>query len=334
MKEKLDQFFNDTLSEEERNEVLDWINSSDTNKREFIQIKNIRALSYINMKGKANDAGFAELSKKLKVRSAKPQRIVMTQVLRYAAALIAGVIISSAIFFASRKNSGSKEQNFEIYCPPGQISQLTLGDGTQIWLNSDSRIKYASNFNSDSREVYLEGEAYFDVAKNKQLPFFVNTHFLNIKVTGTSFNVEADPAETSFSTVLVEGAISIFNGKDKKLAQLHPGEKAEYSEESGSLNLSQINNSSDYTSWREGKLCFVNERLEDIAYRLEKWYNVRFIFVDEVVKDVTFSGTILKYKPLNQILEIIQLTSPIEYSVKINNETQNEIKLYKKSRNM
>ena len=160
------------------------------------------------------------------------------------------------------------------------------------------------------------------------MPFIVNTKTLNIKVLGTSFNVDAYNETPVTKTTLVEGKIELLNKQGSRIAEIKPGQLAEHDPISQKILLHEVD-TRFYSSWKEGKMTFFNETLENIAVKLERWYNVEFVFKDEEIKTERFSGTFLKYKPLDQILEIIKLSSQVNSETKINPEGKNEIILSK-----
>ncbi|HPT32338.1 MAG TPA: DUF4974 domain-containing protein, partial [Prolixibacteraceae bacterium] len=215
----------------------------------------------------------------------------------------------------------------EIIVPKGQISEYVFADGTHVWLNSDSRLRFPVNAGLTNREVNLEGEAYFDVARNEKKPFIVHTGGIDIHVLGTSFNVQSYPDMDQTETTLVEGSLEIHNQNREVLATLNPGEQLTYTRSSQSAALNKVD-TNPYQAWRDGKLIFRDKSLGEIAGNLERWYNVTLVFTDEKIKNYRFTGTILKYKPFDQILQAIRLTTPIRYQIRVLPESSNVVTLY------
>ncbi len=243
--------------------------------------------------------------------------------LKYAAILVVAFV---AGFFANQilSDKNQRVQYAEVEVQYGQTSHLFLFDGTEVWLNSGSKFRYPNKFNRNERNVYLEGEAFFKVAHNKDLPFKVKTGKLEIEDLGTAFNVSAYPGETSQSVVLVEGKVQINNPEGQKLGEMVPGQIAVKTEGASEL---QIQNTDPYfyTSWKDGKVVFNGEKLGDIARKMERWYNVEIRFEKESLKDFKFSGTILRNKPIDQTILAMEQLAPIRFKYQVKTNEKNTI---------
>ncbi len=206
----------------------------------------------------------------------------------------------------------------EISVPLGQMSQVTLFDGTEVWLNSGTTLRYESNFGEISRDVSLNGEAYFRVRPG-DVPFKVRLKDSEVEVFGTSFNVVSFKEEDYSEVTLVEGSVKVNTLNGKKIAQLQPSEQLTLQGDSREGILKKVD-TGFYMSWTEGKIVFEDERLSDVATKLERWYNVEIIFSDQSIGEYRFSGTILKNKPLDQIVKAFTLLLPVrvKYSNNIN----------------
>ena len=228
----------------------------------------------------------------------------------------------------------------EIKAPLGSKSEVKLTDGTEVILNAGSTIKYRSDFNSFNRDLILEGEAYFRVAKNPNLPLIVNAGKLNIKATGTEFNIKAYSEEGIVETTLIEGKVEISQlgdyGKDKTLV-LKPNQKAIYASESDRITLEKIKeieplaikptklisdkllispktDIDQTTAWIKNKLIIRRENLESLCVKLQRKYDVTFVFGDEEIKKLRFTGVLLD-ETFEQVMDVIKLTAPIKYSI-------------------
>lgn len=203
----------------------------------------------------------------------------------------------------------------QIIIPFGQRSQVTLPDGSHIWLNSGSQLSYPPGFSGKTREVYLSGEAFFEVAPDSGKPFFVITRDVKIKVLGTRFNVSAYENEESAQTVLLEGKVNIGrNGFLAKSQEMVPGERAVYHKNTESFTKGQAD-VNYYTSWLFGYLIFENEPTPGIFKKLERYYN-QVIVVEKGLEDITFSGKLDLKEDIADVLESITYSS----SVKITRE--------------
>ncbi|MCG6188603.1 FecR domain-containing protein [Maribellus maritimus] len=299
-------------SPEERKAVLSWIDESAENKEEFTNWKRIWALTE-----KASENEDVAYKNFLKVAEREKQKNRFRKIMAQAAIFIlliglGGVI--SYVYFNSASNQEIYQAKYTVKSPLGQMTELKLPDGSFVLLNSGSKIKYNADFSRGQREIFLEGEAFFDVEKDTEHPFTVKSKVLDIKVYGTSFNIEAYPNEEKFSTTLVEGSISVMDKTGKEIAQLKPGENASYAKDENRLIVQKVN-TGIYTSWREGLVTFRNEKLKDIAKFIERWYNVEIIIRSEELGDERYFGTILKNKPIDQILEVFKLTTVFKYEI-------------------
>jgi ferric-dicitrate binding protein FerR (iron transport regulator) len=202
----------------------------------------------------------------------------------------------------------------------GEKSILYLPDGTKVWLNAESRISYRESFENDSiREVELDGEAFFDVTENKKKPFIVKTSQLQVKVLGTSFNVRSYENQNTIETTLVHGRVMIeLNGGSSDVHSREPillndNEQAIYSTASKKMSLHSVKAESA-TSWRVGKLTFINKPFSEIEEELERWYGVEIRLEDEGSASCRFSTTI-ENEPINKILDLFKTTSGIAYEM-------------------
>ena len=227
----------------------------------------------------------------------------------------------------------------EVISPYGSIARVNLPDGSQVELNAGSRIRYQSNFNKSNRDLSLEGEAYFKVAKNSVLPLNVSIGDLNIKAVGTEFNVKGYRDESVIETTLIEGKVEITqigqNEGENTSVELIPNQKAIFNREASDFTLQNTlekttpeqvasAKSTDkilispkvdidqVKAWTEGKLLIRGENLEEICIKLQRKYDVMFIFNDEETKRFRFSGTLLD-ETLEQVLDAIKLSAPIDY---------------------
>lgn len=243
------------------------------------------------------------------------------------AAIIAVAFIAGNLL----KPSGNLETRYsEIYVPFGQMCQLTLSDGTKIWLNSGTTLRYPEKFAEKSRSVSIDGEAYFQVAKMPDKPFTVNTSEIKVEVLGTSFNLSAYKDDAASSVTLVEGKVAIQNNDYKTIAYLTPGQMATKNKNETTLDIKDVE-TSFYDTWIEGKIYFDDERLDQIAIKLERWFNVEIAFANEQLKSQKFTGTILKNKPVDQIMQALELLSPIRFKHLVNANGKDKITILNKN---
>jgi len=175
------------------------------------------------------------------------------------------------------QEAGSDRYN-EIIVPYGKYFSLKLSDGTHIWINAGSRLIYPSAFGEKSREIFLQGEAYLEVAGANNWPFYVKTSNFNVEVSGTSFSVQADDKKNIFSTLLLEGAVTIYTQKSKnhrsEQYQLTPGNMAVLNVEDNNIVIEQVKYPESLIAWKNGYIIFNDEPLSSVLQRVSKFYNV------------------------------------------------------------
>lgn len=258
----------------------------------------------------------------------RTRRIFTQSLLKYAAVLV--VAFGLGLYFHSLMTKTSEEiQYAEVEVLYGQTSHLFLFDGTEVWLNSGTRLRYPNRFNQDERNVFIEGEAYFKVTPNKNLPFKVKAGDLEVEVLGTSFNVSAYKDETFESVVLVEGKVQINDAEGKKIGDMVPGQVAVKTEGVPGVKLI-VDDPYSYTSWKDGKVTFSGEKLSDIARKIERWYNVEISFENENLKDFKFTGTILRNKPIDQTIMAMEMLAPIRFKYEVKTNEKNRITIINK----
>ncbi len=236
----------------------------------------------------------------------------------------------------------------EITINPGSRTKIQLPDGSQVWINSGSTLTYGNNFKGNTRDVQLEGEAYFEVVKDAEHPFIVHTSGIDIKVLGTSFNVKAYSIDPTIEATLIHGSIEVINKNQPSASKvmLKPHEKLIYSKyaiidtkdqradiksvpDSFSIVIKPLkkemaDNDFVETAWVYNKLVFEDERFEDLALKMERWYNLKISFESERLKNYKISGSFID-ETAEEAINELQLSVPFKYSIK-----NNEVKIMKK----
>lgn len=202
-----------------------------------------------------------------------------------------------------------KEQYNKVEVPRGGEYALVLSDGTKVWLNAESCLRYPVVFVGKQRKVYLEGEAYFEVNKDKEHEFVVTTESVNVTVYGTSFNVKDYSGEDDMAVTLISGSVGVNTMATNEKLMLEPGEQAVLSGSELSKENVDVNR---YIAWREGKIVFVSTPLEEMLHQLSRWYDIKVVFTREDARRILFTGEIVKYEDFNDVLDVIRST----YAVK------------------
>jgi ferric-dicitrate binding protein FerR (iron transport regulator) len=277
----------------------------------------------------------------IEAQIAEKRKPVFLQIMKVAAIVVPFFILGGILSYFILENR-QKPENItytEIRAPYGARTEIILPDGSKVWLNAGSRIKYMNIFNRDNREIQLHGEAYFKVAKNEDLPFDVKTGDLSIQALGTEFNVKSYDDEDIIETTLVEGKISINQGrKHKGPVFLEPHQQAVYMKYDKNLTVKDMKtvkkedkpevltfrkgviyiaekiDPQPIIAWKENRLILKGEELSSLVIKLERKYDVKFIFGSEKLKGFRFSGT-LENETLTQVLDVIKLSAPLGYKL-------------------
>ncbi|MCW3804471.1 FecR family protein [Plebeiibacterium marinum] len=252
-------------------------------------------------------------------------RSLYLKLVQAAAILIVFVLGAGSLFVYERVTAEKPQPTSycEIYAPLGSKSKVVLPDNSIVWLNAGSRLKYSNLFNQVDRNLTLEGEGYFKVAKNKKIPFRVDADHFIVEAVGTEFNVRAYKEDEAIVTSLVEGKVKLEHASEKIADNiyLNPNHKATFYK-----NKSKGNNRprliirpnvdlSPNIAWKNNQLILNKERLEDLSVDLERMYDCKIHFNSEEIKSYMFSGTITDMG-LNEILDVIKLSTPVNYEVK------------------
>lgn len=242
----------------------------------------------------------------------KMPRVKWRRVIASASAVLAAAVILFMCMLWSRPSENAAPEIFEIVAERGQKSSVTLPDGSCIMINSASTISYTSDYNVKERNVFLSGEAYFDVASNADIPFVVHADKVSVTALGTKFNVKAYAEDPYVVTTLVEGGVRTEAGTQYEL--LTRAQEASYNKEADVLLAYDVKDISRAVPWIRNELLFENESLADIAVTLERMYNVTIVFEDEAAKGYSYTG-LIRNNSLQNVLELISSTSPVGYKM-------------------
>jgi len=351
-------FYSGSLTKEEAGELIAWLQEDARNRKYFREMGEIWRISgSLSTHQYDSSKALKSLEKKIRRRDIRPIgtrifRVSYNLINRVAAVLLVLLLTGAGYIFFLHDNTATKAQSkysafIETVAPKGSKSFITLYDGTQIWLNADTKLRYPVDYGNRQRDVYLEGEAYFKVAKNKKVPFIVHTSGVNITALGTAFNVKSYSDENRIETTLEEGRVKIESnqglGKTVQPILLKPGQSAIIQKTTGQvalkekqqdidnanqpqhrkaeqdyipvlIDVTQVSDTRLYTSWKDSKWVFRNEELGDLATKLERRYDVKITFADEGLKKYAFTGT-LKDESLEQVLKVLSLTAPIRFEI-------------------
>ena len=202
----------------------------------------------------------------------------------------------------------------KLSIPKGGEYRIELEDGTKIWMNSESRLRYPVAFFNDTREVYLEGEAYFEVQRDVNRPFIVHSGEQKVTVLGTSFGISCYASEVNDYTTLVSGKVKVDFKRGKQSFVLEPGMQVAYDKKSGIATERKVD-VAEFVAWKNGKYVFKQKCLEDILSTLSRWYDFEVFYQNEDVKEILFSGELRRFDDFNYLLRLIERTSDVKFII-------------------
>lgn len=241
-------------------------------------------------------------------------RRLFLQYMKYAAAVVLGIGVSLSTLYLTNQEILSTVGNYKLVTSKGEKSYLQLPDGTKVWLNSCTTLEYAENYGHSNRSIYLDGEAYFEVAKNKDLPFVVKANGIDVKAIGTAFNVSAYMEDSQLTTTLFNGKVAVQPTLTKQEVLLEPNQVAVYDKSRNKIEVVPYDKKL-FAQWRGGFLSFEMMYLQDITKLLERNYNVVFRYENQGIKKLRFSGSFRNNEDLSEILNVIKTNTGIRYQI-------------------
>lgn len=329
--ENAGRLFSGEMGNEEAEQFIESENSNGHRSEEIEQLQRIWKISGRVNKYKSIDTEKAALKVQKKIHGTKKgnKRSIVFYLERAAAILFLPLLITSLAYYFINKSAIEQPFTYnEIDNAFGTVSKLTLPDGTRVWLNSGSQFKYPLFFTNKVRKVYLTGEAYFEVAKNKKKPFVVVTSDVDVMATGTVFDVMAYDNDDNIQATLISGRISLAKETNSSsiptpIISVDPGQIATLNKEKKKINIAKTD-VTKIISWKDGKLIFENDPMDVVIKKLDRWYNTNIILIDDELKTYRYTAT-FEGETLTQILELLKHSAPIEYTIfprkKNNNNT-------------
>jgi len=316
-----------------------------TRMAEEIKIAMLDEIPAFEMQGTGADTDYDRLFKSIQKDISKQQstnRIINLKMnfLRIAAIIVVTFLLGGTLSYFIFNSKPKEIYSFcEVSASLGSKSEIVLPDNTHVWLNAGSKIKYSTSFNQNDRMIYLEGEGYFKVAKNKRIPFIVDAFGFEVKAIGTEFNVKAYKDDATIETTMVEGKVTLQHSTENILEDvfLVPNQKATFFKLKETLTIEAIKELEEKTkeyeyipedrliitsridpksiiSWKENQLIIEREKLSVLVEKLSRKYNFTFVFKTEDIKRFRFTGT-LKDETLQQVMDAIKISSPIDYTI-------------------
>lgn len=327
--ELLDRFFQGLSSEKENDILRSWIKEPEAKSVFYEYYQQLWHLASDEMDQDVQHEIFSDILSKIgKDIPSTVNRQIRYSVrnwLRYAAvAACITLIVGVGSFFWGKGTSATPDGSVTMSVMNGQKADIVLADGTAVYINSGSKITYDNSYNKEKRILTLDGEAYFEVAHNKEKPFIVKANGVDVEALGTSFNVKAYKTSQTVSVILVEGKVKVGDEKNEEI--LNPNERLEYNLLAKSFEKSELHPNTDLLLWRSNELAFYGESLNEICQTLTHMYNWKFIFKSEAAKHYTFSG-VIRNNSLENVLSFISQATAIKYEIK---PEENTIVIYQK----
>ncbi len=300
------KYFKGNTTHEEEKQILDWVESSDENRKQL-----------------QKERLFFDISNFSEPESQKANlKHRIYPALKWSMGIAAAVLVLLSCHVLLREyvidNAYANLQTVTV--PAGQRVQIVLADGTMVWLNSQSTLTYQADFGRKNRNVTLDGEAFFNVQHNADIPFNVNTQHNQVRVVGTQFNVCAYNNTNSFETSLVEGIVDIYNADNTKepLVRLHKDEMLVAT--NGVYRKNKIS-SYDFLRWKEGIYCFDDMPFSDVLSKLEKYYNIKITVENQSVLGYRCTGKFKERDGIEHILRVVQKDLKFKFITNSENNT-------------
>jgi len=306
-KELLQRYVEGNVSEEETRKVVDWLDKDAANVREFMALHKLYDISLFNKPD-------GDRSAHIKIRNVKTYKKVAYELLKIAAVFMFSLFILQR--FLNKPEDVATDTAYQtLFVPAGQRAELTLPDGTRVWLNAKTKLVYPIDFGTGKRTVTLDGEAYFDVKRNVKQPFIVKTNTMDINVLGTEFNIMAYSELHATEIALLKGEVDIRTaGKGSGLSKKHIMNVNEHATlHNGQLTLSQIDDF-DYFKWKDGLLCFNNETVAFIIDKLQLYFDIKIDVERKELLAYKYTGKFRTKDGVEQVLKVLQLEHKFTYT--------------------
>ncbi|NDV96881.1 DUF4974 domain-containing protein [Dysgonomonas sp. 521] len=312
--EILYRFFDGLTTDKENHEIREWVEASPQNRKHLHEERKLFDALVLLHDG-SDEISSADTVSEAPARGRK--RILQGAFMRVAA--VVAILLMSGLLYMQIKNAGEDYGMQTINVPAGQYVNLSLPDGTNIWLNARTKIEYPVSFNKKERIVKLDGQAYFEVAHDEDVPFIVQTAKGNVRVLGTKFDVMAYANEDRFETTLMDGKVKVDLAPDAgQSLVLSPNTKSYLKD--GKLEVTGIDDYDIYR-WKEGLICFNDASFEDIMGSFEKTYGPKIIVENTRVNKYSYTGKFRFVDGIDYALRVLQKDIKFTYERDLENHT-------------
>lgn len=303
MDELLMKYIKGDVSYEEQNLVVKWLNEDLSHMHQYQSMRKLYTISLWSVRDDENQHETINTVKKEKIHI----RSYIYEFLKIASVLLVGIF--GTYMYLNTQDSKVNMQS--VFVPAGQRAEMILADGTKVWLNSHSTLRYPDRFQKEARNVELDGEGYFEVTHNEKAPFTVHTNSYDVKVLGTEFNLKAYKNSNQFETSLLKGSVDVVDLAYAKSVRLKPKEMVY--QKNGELVKKEIVNK-NYFHWKEGIFCFDDETIGSLIKKLELYYDVKIIVKKPSLMKYKYSGKFRITDGVEHILKVLQLKHKFTYT--------------------
>ncbi len=310
MYDLLSKYLAGDISPEEKELFFQHLRENTDLRKEAASIQNLSAL--VSMAKENRPASDRQYQSFVSQQRKRTLLLNVRKIAGYAAIMVFAILSTYLFMTYTEEKVDGLARYQEFSTPPGQRAKVSLADGTEVWLNANSTLRYPELFDLKRREVELHGEAFFEVKENKEKPFIVKTSKMDIKVTGTKFNVSAYDTGAYFVASLLEGSISVSSANNReRVFSLHPQQQIRVSDKSS--EVSRFENL-DFLSWKEGVFIFDDMLLTDIIKKLELFYDVSIVVQNTALGNFRYTGKFRQRDGVESVLKKLQIVYPFAYT--------------------
>ncbi len=309
MEKLLLKYIQGECNDEEKALVVEWLDTDPKNLKEYLALRKLNDIAiwhdYSNLQ-QETQPNSAQLTK---------TKSKLVELFKVAAIFLLGVFLTYWMINEPQKIEPVSAMQV-MYVPAGQRAKITLEDGTKVWLNANTTLRFPNRFSKDVREVKLDGEAFFEVVSSRTRPFFVNTEKYSVKVWGTKFNLSAYSKSDNFETSLIEGSVEVLGKENSQTVVLKPKERVA-TENGGKMEVSHFEDMNQFL-WKKGILYFDNLSFSELAQRLELYFDVQIEVKNQHVLSYHCTGKFRTKDGVEHILRVLQLRNKFDYRFDIN----------------
>lgn len=321
-------FLSGNATDGERRELEEWVKQSPDNNRYFQEIRNV--WQAMNPAFNPSEINVFEAEKNILANIAATERNVVRVVLLYwqriAAIIVIPLLLLCTYFYLNKNSSQYNAIEYqEVKSPHGTFSEVCLTDGTHVWLNGGSSLRYPLVFRKGKREVFLKGEGYFEVEADKENPFVVETGRITLRATGTAFNIEAYNNDSITAVTMVKGKVDVAFGNSSPVAMI-PGERASFNNLTKQCLIAKTDPYKWY-AWKDGLMIFRDDPLSYVFKRLGQTFNVNIDLRDTTLANAPYRAT-FEYESLDEILRLLRMSAPLSF--KQNKRVKDKNNIYEK----